>query len=315
MRIRIHWPPPAVLCPHASIQRPIPNRLGNILRFDVVVPFEIRDRPRHAEHLIVCSGRQTQVFHGRFQKRHGLGLERTELQDLARSHPAVDLRPFGPEPLGLASSGLKHLRTQVGRVGPGGISASWVNGTAGTSTWRSMRSSTGLEILLKYFSTCGGVQLQARLGSDRKPHGHAFIPEPDEVGDAGPPQPLDADELSGPQRVLALFPARGKKVSASSIETRAWSAQADSIVPTPSRRLLRLVSSVIRALAPERCLRPSNPESSRVAPRTSDSIRSSRPRAEHNLDYRTGHRSNLPGSSPLPPSPACRVKDAEPASK
>src|SRR5271157_5560898 len=59
--------------------------------------------------------------------------------------------------------------------GPGGISASWVKGTAGTSTCRSMRSSRGPEILLRYFSTWGGVQEQARRGSDRYPHGLGFI--------------------------------------------------------------------------------------------------------------------------------------------
>ena len=53
--------------PHTPIQRPIPNRLGNVLRLDVVVPFEIGDRPRHSQDLVVGAGRQAQVFHGRFQ--------------------------------------------------------------------------------------------------------------------------------------------------------------------------------------------------------------------------------------------------------
>ena len=45
-------------------------------------------------------------------------------------------------------------------VGPGGASASWVKGTAGTSTWRSMRSSRGPEDLADT-SRPGGLQPQA----------------------------------------------------------------------------------------------------------------------------------------------------------
>ena len=36
-----------LLRPHTPVQRPVPDRLGDILRLDVVVPFEIGDRPRH----------------------------------------------------------------------------------------------------------------------------------------------------------------------------------------------------------------------------------------------------------------------------
>ena len=56
---------------------------------------------------------------------------------------------------------------KAAEVGPGGASASWVKGTAGTSTCRSIRSRSGPEIRLRYFSTCGGVQVQARRGSER----------------------------------------------------------------------------------------------------------------------------------------------------
>jgi hypothetical protein len=52
------------LRPHAPIQRPIPNRLGNILRLDIVVPLEIGDGPRHSQHLVVGAGYPAQVFLG-----------------------------------------------------------------------------------------------------------------------------------------------------------------------------------------------------------------------------------------------------------
>jgi hypothetical protein len=82
-----------------------------------------------------------------------------------------------------------------------GISASWVNGTAGTSTCKSIRSRSGPEILLKYFSTCGGVQLQARLGSDRDPQGHFRISSV-----PGEPFRLDMRSESVPRNRIAWQP-------------------------------------------------------------------------------------------------------------
>src|SRR5262249_46737184 len=86
-------------------------------------------------------------------------------------------------------------------VGPGGASASCVNGTAGTSTCRSMRSSSGPEIFPRYFSTCGGVQLHARRGSERYPHGHFRI-------SSVPSEPirLDMRSESDPRRRIAWQP-------------------------------------------------------------------------------------------------------------
>ena len=72
--------------------------------------------------------------------------------------------PLEPNRLAWRALASSTWARRSAEVGPGGISASWVKGTAGTSTWRSMRSSRGPEILLRYFSTCGGVQLQARRG-------------------------------------------------------------------------------------------------------------------------------------------------------
>ena len=42
--------------PHASIQRPIPNWLGDILRLDIIMSFKISDRPRYAQNLVVRAG-------------------------------------------------------------------------------------------------------------------------------------------------------------------------------------------------------------------------------------------------------------------
>ena len=157
----------SILRPHATIQRPIPDGLGDVLGLDIVGPSRSAIVRATRKTLSWARAERPSSSMAAFNEAHGFGLEGAELADLARGHPAVDQRALGAEALGLAGARLEHLGAEVRRGGPGGISASWVKGTAGTSTWRSMRSSRGPEILLRYFSTWGGVQLQARRGSER----------------------------------------------------------------------------------------------------------------------------------------------------
>src|SRR5882724_13170554 len=56
--------------------------------------------------------------------------------------------------------------------------------TGGTSTWRSMRSSNGPEIRLRYFFTSRGEQLQVFSGWPRWPQGQGFI-APTNISRAG----------------------------------------------------------------------------------------------------------------------------------
>ena len=65
------------------------------------------------------TGREAELFHGRFEDAHGFGLERAELANL----PGV-IRPLTRVPwaesLGLAGPGLEDLLRKSAEVGPGG---------------------------------------------------------------------------------------------------------------------------------------------------------------------------------------------------
>jgi hypothetical protein len=57
-----------------------------------------------------------QVLHGGLEQGQRVGLERADLADLARGHPAVDLRVFPANALRLARPGSEHFGARVGRA-------------------------------------------------------------------------------------------------------------------------------------------------------------------------------------------------------
>ena len=65
------------------------------------------------------------------------------------------------------------------RMAAEGSPASWEDSssysTGGTSTWRSIRSSSGPEIRDRYRSTALGVQVQGRVGWPKYPQGQGFM--------------------------------------------------------------------------------------------------------------------------------------------
>ncbi len=115
----------------------------------------------------MSAGQQAQVFHGGLQECHRLGLEPQNFRTWRGVIRPLTCVPLEPNRFACRARASSTCARRSAEVGPGGISASWVKGTAGTSTCRSMRSSRGPGILLRCFSTCGGVQLHARRGSDR----------------------------------------------------------------------------------------------------------------------------------------------------
>jgi hypothetical protein len=82
-----------------SIDRVVTDGLGDVLRLDVVMAFQVGDHPRHAQDLVVGPGGESHVVHRRFEDRQRLGLQGAELPHLARGHPAVDLRAARAESL------------------------------------------------------------------------------------------------------------------------------------------------------------------------------------------------------------------------
>src|SRR5271166_2980787 len=125
-----------ILHPDTPVQRPIPHRLGDVLRLDLVGAFEIGDGAGDAENLVVSPGRQTKLFHGGLEDAHGLGLERAELADLAWGHPAVDggTVGMGAEPLGLTAARFEHLGAEVGGGWPWAPNR-WVWRRRASSRW------------------------------------------------------------------------------------------------------------------------------------------------------------------------------------
>ncbi len=77
-----------------------------------------------AQDLVMGAGGEAELFHGGFQYSHCLGLECTELAELARGHAAVDQWVFVAEALDLAGTRLQHLGAEVCGGCAGDISAS-----------------------------------------------------------------------------------------------------------------------------------------------------------------------------------------------
>ena len=94
--------------------------------------------------------------------------ELAELADLAAGHLAVVAGAAGGEAGGLDFAGGDDLLAHAALLDvPARSSESSLKGTAGTSMWMSMRSSSGPLILAMYRSICGTVQWHSRRGSLR----------------------------------------------------------------------------------------------------------------------------------------------------
>ncbi len=108
----------AALCPVASIQIPVADGFGNVVRQHFSLPLEVGDGAGHFQDAAVGAGTQAELFHGdaqQFQSRVvGLGMtvyeafvhlcvamharlviETLRLQDTSLHHPLPDTRQLG----------------------------------------------------------------------------------------------------------------------------------------------------------------------------------------------------------------------------
>src|SRR4051812_397755 len=95
--------------PDGTIERAVPDGLGDVQRLDRVDPLEVGHGARHAEDLVVRPGREPELFHRTFEDRQGLRPEWAILADLPGSHAAVDAGSAMSEALRLACAGLLDL--------------------------------------------------------------------------------------------------------------------------------------------------------------------------------------------------------------
>ncbi len=146
-------PPVSPRSAHAhtlAVQRPIAHGLGHAMRLDLVAALQVGHRAGHPQDLVVRPGRQAQFLHRGLQHAGGIGPQDAIFPHLARRHPPVHARdPSTPNRSACRARALSTSARKSADVGPGGASESCVKGTAGTSTCRSMRSSSGPEILLR----------------------------------------------------------------------------------------------------------------------------------------------------------------------
>ena len=132
--------------------RPILDRLRDMRRLDAFAPCQVRDRPRQLEHAMIRPRAQVHLPHGRAEELAAGLVHRTVVAHLGRAHVGVGRsgrRPGHPSrwqtgPIA-APAPLRRGARIAADGSPRRSSLSFWNGTRGTSTWMSMRSSSGPE--------------------------------------------------------------------------------------------------------------------------------------------------------------------------
>jgi hypothetical protein len=95
------------LLPKRPIQRPIVDRLAQVVAVNVIAGGEVGDGAADAEDFVVGSGGEAHFFHGRFQQRFRVGFQLAVFADLRRSHPTVQTQRV------LAEAALLHFSCGV----------------------------------------------------------------------------------------------------------------------------------------------------------------------------------------------------------
>src|SRR5438445_3823544 len=85
---------PEKLSPERPIQRPILNRLRNVLAFDLRIGIKIGDGPRDLQDAVVGTGAQTLLLHSAFQHALAVRAQIAIGAYLARAHLRVRIDAF-----------------------------------------------------------------------------------------------------------------------------------------------------------------------------------------------------------------------------
>ena len=137
------------------IQQPILHRLGHVVLADLLAAVHVGDRPRDAADLVVRPRAQAQLVHRLLHQQQAQSRQIAELLELlgcpcgrwwCRRRSACAGRPARGRP----------ARASCALLVPGCLPVSSRYGTAGTSTWMSMRSSSGPRQLRQVFVARAG---------------------------------------------------------------------------------------------------------------------------------------------------------------
>ena len=157
------------------VQRTIVDGLQEVGGGDAVRLGEVGDRAGDAEDSVVGPGGEAQFLHRLLEQVALRAFEGAVFAELPPAEQRVAAAGPPAEPLSLSGPGGFDPARIVAEGSPGAASRSSSIESAGASTWMSMRSSSGPEILPRYLRTCIGEQVHSRRRSPRWPHGQGFI--------------------------------------------------------------------------------------------------------------------------------------------
>src|SRR5438270_1768656 len=124
--------------PVIAVQAAVLYRLGQVLRRDLPGAAQVRDGARYLQNTVVSARGQAHAADGHFQSALARIVQSAEFADMLGG----DLRVVVPALL-LDGAGLRDTLPHVRRGGAAMRVRSSLNGTAGTSMCKSMRSSRG----------------------------------------------------------------------------------------------------------------------------------------------------------------------------
>src|SRR5262249_5343352 len=82
--------------PHAPVERATADRPGDVLRLDILVTFQVSDRPGHTQELVMGTGGKPQIFHRCLEDRQRLRLQPAEPRHLPSVLRPLTWWPHGP---------------------------------------------------------------------------------------------------------------------------------------------------------------------------------------------------------------------------